>query len=76
MMGHTNEDTDMNTDDYADTDPRTELTADGLATELKFMVECNRADWLVQAVVEAVSNGDLSFLQRQTERHVDGWRTP
>ena len=66
----------VDTDDYADTDPRTELTAAGLATELRLMIECGRVDWLVDGVVEAVSNGDLAYLRKQVERHVDGWRTP
>jgi hypothetical protein len=66
----------MNTDDYADTDPRTELTANCLATELRLMIECGRAEWLVDGVVEAVSNGDLAYLRKQVERHVHGWKTP
>ena len=32
--------------------------------------------WLADAVVEAVGNGDLLYLRRQVERHVDGWVTP
>jgi hypothetical protein len=66
----------VDTDDYADTDPRTELTADGLATELKLMIACGPVDWFVDAAVEALANGDLEFFRRQVERHVDGWRTP
>ena len=64
------------TDDYADTDPRTELTADGLATELRLAMETGRFDWILDAFVETAVNGDARYLQRQTERHVDGWRTP
>ena len=63
-------------DDYADLAPRESLTADGLATELGFMVSCDRADWLVEAVVDAVTTGKVEYLQRQVARHVDGWVTP
>ena len=33
-------------------------------------------EWLADAVVEAVANGDLAYLKRQVERHVPGWVTP
>lgn len=63
-------------DDYADTDPRPVLTADALETELRLVMESGRFEWMLQAFVEVAVNGDAGFLQRMTERHVDGWRTP
>lgn len=57
-------------------DPKEPLTADQLADELSVAVQCNMADWLIDAVVTAVTTDDLPFLIKQTERNVPGWTKP
>jgi hypothetical protein len=39
-------------------------------------MRCDMATWLVDAVVTAVTEGDLAYLRKQVERHVDGWVAP
>lgn len=57
-------------------EPSEPLDADGLHQELKVAIQCDMADWLIDAVVEAVCNDDLKFLQNQIVKHTPGWEIP
>jgi len=57
-------------------EPSEPLDADGLYRELKVGVQCDNVDWLLDAVVTAVTTDDLAFLVRQCEAHVTGWKKP
>jgi hypothetical protein len=57
-------------------EPSEPMDADCLYRELKVGVQCDNVDWLLDAVVHAVCNGDLKFLQNQIVKHVPGWEIP
>jgi hypothetical protein len=57
-------------------EPSGPIDADGLYNELNVAIQCDMADWLVDAVVHAVCNNDLKFLQSQIVKHVPGWEIP
>lgn len=59
-----------------DDGPREPMEIDGLSDALHTWILKQDYDWLVDAVCEACANGDLLFLQRQVERHIDGWVRP
>lgn len=57
-------------------EPSAPMDTDDLYRELKVGVQCDNVDWLLDAVVEVASTGDIKFLQNQIAKHVPGWRAP
>lgn len=54
------------------------MSADGLSEAISEVCynEMLSKDWLIEAVVSAVTTDDLPYLATQIERHIKGWTRP